>query len=80
MSSYFPRRNQARWKAAWEKNDVFKRYANWPKRPKYYVLGTCSPIRRDAFHMGPRAKLLRWAMFTARYKIATGHNVLHRMG
>ena len=77
MPSYSPAEIEARWQAAWEKNDVFQAVRNADK-PKYHVL-EMFPYPSGRIHMG-HVRNYTMGDVIARYKIATGHNVLHPMG
>ena len=77
MPSYSPAEIEARWQAAWEKNDVFQAVRN-ANKPKYYVL-EMFPYPSGRIHMG-HVRNYTMGDGIARYKIATGHNVLHPMG
>ncbi|MFD2739686.1 leucine--tRNA ligase [Sulfitobacter aestuarii] len=77
MSRYTPAEIEARWQAAWEKDEVFKAVRN-ADRPKYYVL-EMFPYPSGRIHMG-HVRNYTMGDVIARYKIATGHNVLHPMG
>jgi len=74
---YTPTQIEARWQAAWQESDVFKA-ARSADRPKYYVL-EMFPYPSGRIHMG-HVRNYTMGDVIARYKMATGHNVLHPMG
>ncbi|MEM9438166.1 MAG: class I tRNA ligase family protein, partial [Pseudomonadota bacterium] len=77
MSRYDPATIEARWQEAWDKAGIFtaKRDAD---RPKYYVL-EMFPYPSGRLHMG-HVRNYTMGDVIARYKMATGHSVLHPMG
>lgn len=77
MSRYTPAEIEARWQKAWEKDDVFKAVRSADK-PKYYVL-EMFPYPSGRIHIG-HVRNYTMGDVIARYKKATGHNVLHPMG
>ena len=66
----------AKWQAAWDKAQLFR--AERSKAPKYYVL-EMFPYPSGRIHIG-HVRNYTMGDVIARYKLATGHNVLHPMG
>ncbi|MCZ4255878.1 leucine--tRNA ligase [Sulfitobacter sp. G21635-S1] len=77
MIRYTPAEIEARWQSAWEKDGIFRAVRD-VSRPKYYVL-EMFPYPSGRIHMG-HVRNYTMGDVIARYKIATGHNVLHPMG
>ena len=77
MPSYTPSDLEARWQDAWDKAGIFQAKRD-ESRPKYYVL-EMFPYPSGRIHMG-HVRNYTLGDVVARYKMATGHNVLHPMG
>ena len=74
---YSPSEIEARWQKAWDDAALFKAKRTADK-PKYYVL-EMFPYPSGRIHIG-HVRNYTMGDVIARYKIATGHNVLHPMG
>jgi len=77
MSRYSASDVEAKWQSAWDAAEVFRARRD-ETRPKYYVL-EMFPYPSGRIHMG-HVRNYTMGDVVARYKIATGHNVLHPMG
>ncbi len=77
MSRYQPAKLEPKWQDAWEKAQTFRATREGGK-PKYYVL-EMFPYPSGRIHIG-HVRNYTMGDVIARYKIATGHNVLHPMG
>ncbi len=77
MSRYAPAEIEAKWQEAWDKAETFKATRTGDK-PKYYVL-EMFPYPSGRIHIG-HVRNYTMGDVIARYKLSTGHNVLHPMG
>ena len=77
MSFYDPSVIEPKWQAAWEEHQTFRAVRSDDK-PKYYVL-EMFPYPSGRIHIG-HVRNYTMGDVIARYKLATGHNVLHPMG
>ena len=77
MTTYSPATLEAKWQAAWADAQTFKAERSADK-PKYYVL-EMFPYPSGRIHMG-HVRNYTMGDVIARYKLATGHNILHPMG
>ena len=77
MSRYAPAEIEPKWQTAWDKAETFKAVRSEDK-PKYYVL-EMFPYPSGRIHIG-HVRNYTMGDVIARYKLATGHNVLHPMG
>ncbi len=77
MERYTPAEIEARWQDVWNRDEVFKAVRSADK-PKYYVL-EMFPYPSGRIHMG-HVRNYTMGDVIARYKLATGHNILHPMG
>lgn len=75
--TYEPAKIEAKWQAAWDEAETFKAVRTEDK-PKYYVL-EMFPYPSGRIHIG-HVRNYTMGDVIARYKLATGHNVLHPMG
>ncbi|MBV2358874.1 leucine--tRNA ligase [Thalassococcus sp. CAU 1522] len=77
MSRYDPASIEPKWQAAWDEAGTFRATRTGDK-PKYYVL-EMFPYPSGRIHIG-HVRNYTMGDVIARYKKATGHNVLHPMG
>ena len=77
MTTYSPADIEAKWQETWRRSETFKATAS-TDRPKYYVL-EMFPYPSGRIHMG-HVRNYTMGDVIARYKLSTGHNVLHPMG
>ena len=75
---YNPREVEPRWQKVWDDAKLFETDERRPAR-RNTTCSRCSPIRRGA-SIWAMSATTRWATCVARYKRATGFNVLHPMG
>ncbi|QFS84463.1 leucine--tRNA ligase [Roseivivax sp. THAF197b] len=77
MQRYAPAEIEPKWQAAWDEAQTFRAVRSDDK-PKYYVL-EMFPYPSGRIHIG-HVRNYTMGDVIARYKLATGHNVLHPMG
>ncbi|WP_424972306.1 leucine--tRNA ligase [Dinoroseobacter sp. S76] len=72
-----PAKIEPKWRAAWDEAGTFRATPD-AEKPKYYVL-EMFPYPSGRIHMG-HVRNYTMGDMVARYKMSTGHNVLHPMG
>ena len=77
MSQYDTKTIEPKWQSAWEEAGTFVAHRDEAK-PKYYVL-EMFPYPSGRIHIG-HVRNYTMGDVIARFKLATGHNVLHPMG
>ncbi|MEM8630721.1 MAG: leucine--tRNA ligase [Pseudomonadota bacterium] len=77
MTDYQAGEIEAKWQAAWHVAELFKAERD-TARPKYYVL-EMFPYPSGRIHIG-HVRNYTMGDVIARFKLATGHSVLHPMG
>ncbi len=77
MSRFDPASIEPKWQKAWDEAGIFRAERD-PARPKYYVL-EMFPYPSGRIHIG-HTRNYTMGDVVARYKLASGFNVLHPMG